>query len=74
MTATLKEADCFGVILRSNDGAFTFVSAETGKVYATLDRGGLKVQRDRGKAKEVNVIPLKTLRVLLSALEKDIRA
>jgi hypothetical protein len=69
--AILKAADCFGVILRTNGGEFTFVSAESGKVYATLDKTGLKVLKRRKGGVEENVIPIRTLRVLLKEMEKS---
>lgn len=65
--------DCYGVILKSGAGVFTFVSV-SGKVYATLDRNGLKVIKGTGKRKTENVIPTKALKTLIQTLERDERA
>lgn len=62
--------DCFGVILRSGGGVFTLVSGQTGKVYASLNKDGLKVIKGSGKRREENTIPLKALKVLIREAEK----
>jgi hypothetical protein len=62
--------DCFGAILRAGDGPFTFISAQTGKVYASLDQNGLKIIKDRGKVKDENTISLRTLEVLITQIKK----
>jgi hypothetical protein len=70
VAATLKEGDCFGAILKSGGGVFTFVSGESGKPYATLDRDGLHIQRGSGKGKEKNTVPLRALKTLLREVER----
>jgi hypothetical protein len=62
--------DCFGAILRAGDGLIALLSAESGKVYAVLDKEGLHVIKRRGREKEENVISLRALKRLIFEIER----
>lgn len=62
--------DCFGLQIREDDSVFVFISAESGKPFASLDANGFHVYKKRKGMKEENIISLKALKVMIKAVEK----
>lgn len=66
----VRAHDCFGTIVRvKRKGVFELLCNECFRPYAVLDKQGLSVESDHGK-KDRNVAPLKTLKWMISEVEK----
>jgi hypothetical protein len=62
--------DCHSAIVRRDGDEIVLLSAYSGKPFASIDRDGLHIFKNRGKGKEDNVVSLKALEVLIRELKK----
>jgi len=74
MGVKVKIHDCFGTIIRQKrSGTFEFLCDECFRPYAQLSLHGLKTDSRHGSKTDKNVASLKTLKWMISEVEKTKR-
>jgi hypothetical protein len=70
MAASLQAHDCYGSIVRVEDGDLIFLCDNCGRPHAVLNKGGLHTTSKHGKEKDKNSISLNTLKWAIGEIER----